>query len=335
MHDQTFKVVAEKWLELHAKDLKPAHAHTIKRRLELHLLPMLGDSLLSQITPRDLYRPLLAIEAKGHHDLANRLRNYLENIMLLAVRHGYLESSPARDLTRATKAPKTQHRPALELHSLPEFLSRIEAASGRRLYRITLKLSVLLFVRASELRLARWDEIDLDAALWTIPPTREPIAGVKYSERGAKMREEHKVPLSRQALALLQEAHEISGHTNLVFIGDRDQRKPMSETVINLALRRMGYDTKSEVTTHGFRAMACSALNESSLFSVDAVERQMSHKERGVRAAYTHKAEFMQERRLMMQWWADYLDANRAGHVTPRDFATVEAVNVIPLGVRA
>tara|TARA_R110001592_G_scaffold8535_1_gene46576 strand:+ start:178 stop:1485 length:1308 start_codon:yes stop_codon:yes gene_type:complete len=333
--DQTFERVARQWLDAHKADWVPMHAHTIQRRLELHLFPLLGSRPISELTPRDLYRPLLAVEAKGSFDLANRLRNYLDNIMRLAIRHGYLESNPARDLTRPPKAPKTEHRAALELSRLPEFMTRLEAARGRRLYRIALKLSVLLFVRASELRLARWDEIDLDAALWTIPPARQLIDGVKYSERGAKMREAHKVPLSEQAVALFREAYEMTGTGSIVFTGDHDKRKPMSEAVINMSLRRMGYDTKTEVTAHGFRAMACSALNESGLFSVDAVERQMSHKDRGVRAAYTHKADYMQERRLMMQWWANYLDANKADHITPRDFAGLDAVNVVALGVRA
>lgn len=319
--DQTFEVVARQWLVSHAVNLKPAHAYTIQRRLELHLFPMLGSRPISDLTPRDLYRPLLAIEEKGSFDLASRLRNYLDNIMRLAIRHGHIDSNPARDLTRAPKAPKTQHRPALELEHLPDFLTRVEADTGRRLYRIALRLSVLMFVRASELRNARWSEVDLDAAMWTIPPGREPIKGVKFSERGSKMGDTHKVPLSNQAVKLLREAQEISGHTPLVFIGDSDHRKPMSEVVINMALRRMGYDTKTEVTAHGFRAMACSALNESGLFSVDAIERQMSHKERGVRAAYIHKADYMQERSLMMQWWADYLDANRSEHISPVDFS--------------
>lgn len=333
--EQTFEVAARRWVEESQKDWKPAHAHTIQRRLELHLFPLLGNRPITELTPRDLYRPLLPVEAKGSLDLANRLRNYIDNIMRLAIRQGHLETNPARDLTRPPKAPKTEHRAALELSRLPEFMTRLEAARGRRLYRIALKLSVLLFVRASELRLARWDEIDLDTALWTIPPARQLIDGVKYSERGAKMREAHKVPLSEQAVALFREAYEMTGTGSIVFTGDHDKRKPMSEAVINMALRRMGYDTKTEVTAHGFRAMACSALNESGLFSVDAVERQMSHKERGVRGAYVHKADYMQERRLMMQWWANYLEANKKAHITPRDFAGLDAANVVALGVRA
>ena len=145
--------------------------------------------------------------------------------------------------------------------------------------------------------------------MWTIPAEREAIPGVKHSQRGAKMRTEHLVPLSCQALALLKEIKAISGAYELIFPGDRRPTKPMSENTVNNALRVMGYDTTTELCGHGFRTMACSALVESGQWSRDAVERQMSHQERNsVRAAYIHKAEHIEERRLMLQWWADYLD---------------------------
>lgn len=148
--------------------------------------------------------------------------------------------------------------------------------------------------------------------MWTIPLEREPIEGVKHSHSGSKMRTPHLVPLSSQALVVLKEIKAINGGHNLIFIGDRNPEKPMSENTVNIALRGMGYDTKTEVCGHGFRAIACSALIEGGLWSKDAVERQMSHQERNsVRAAYIHKAEHLDERRLMVQWWTDYLDANR------------------------
>jgi integrase len=136
------------------------------------------------------------------------------------------------------------------------------------------------------------------------------------------MRTPHLVPLSGQAIAVLEQIRQLSGRFDLVFPGDHYHWRPLSEGTVNKALRRMGYDTKTEVCAHGFRTMACSALVESGLWSRDAVERQMSHQERnGVRAAYIHKAEHLEERRLMMAWWANYLDANREQHITPYDFA--------------
>ena len=155
-------------------------------------------------------------------------------------------------------------------------------------------------------------QIDIDNAMWTIPAEREPLPGVKFSHRGSKMRTPHLVPLSKQAVAILTELQTWAGENGLIFTGAHDPRKPISENTVNKALRVMGYDTTQEVCGHGFRAMACSALIESGLWSRDAVERQMSHQERnGVRAAYIHKAEHLEERRLMLQWWADFLDANR------------------------
>lgn len=134
------------------------------------------------------------------------------------------------------------------------------------------------------------------------------------------MRTPHLVPLSRQALVILQQVHKISGDRDFVFVGDHNPHKPMSENTVNKALRVMGYDTKVEVCGHGFRTMACSSLIESGLWSRDAVERQMSHIERNsVRAAYIHKAEHLDERRLMLQWWADFLDVNRVKAVSPFD----------------
>ncbi|ENE5820033.1 site-specific integrase, partial [Escherichia coli] len=145
-----------------------------------------------------------------------------------------------------------------------------------------------------------------------------------HSHRGSKMRTTHLVPLSTQALAILKQIKQFCGAHDLIFIGDHDSHKPMSENTVNSALRVMGYDTKVEVCGHGFRTMACSSLIESGLWSRDAVERQMSHMERNsVRAAYIHKAEHLEERRLMLQWWADYLDANREKGICPFDYAKI------------
>lgn len=142
----------------------------------------------------------------------------------------------------------------------------------------------------------------------------------------------HVLPLSPQAVALLEQIHAITGKFDLVFAGDAKPWKPMSENTVNAALRTMGYDTKVDTCGHGFRAMACSALVESGLWSETAIERQMSHKERNnVRAAYTHKAEFLEERRMIMTWWSRFLEANREEHVTPHKFAKQTGENVMRL----
>ncbi|MDV7210135.1 tyrosine-type recombinase/integrase [Azotobacter beijerinckii] len=318
----TFKAVALEWHAAGARKWSVGHAATILRRLELCLFPVLGTRPVADLKVRDLLAPLKAAEQRDALDLASRLRQYMDGIMRFAVQHGHIDSNPARDLQGAIATRKTAHRPALPLERLPELLGRLDAYSGRSLTRLAVQLTQLVFIRSSELRFARWDEIDFDRALWTIPGERAAIEDVKHSHRGAKMGTPHLVPLSRQALALLAEVRQLTGRYELVFAGDHHHYKPMSENTVNAALRRMGYDTKADVCGHGFRAMACSALVESGLWSRDVVERQMSHQERnGVRAAYIHKAEHMEERRLMCQWWADYLDACREQFVTPFEFA--------------
>jgi len=188
--------------------------------------------------------------------------------------------------------------------------------------RIAVELSLLTFVRSSELSFARWDKFDFERALWWGPAQRKDIEGVCYSLHGMKMKEKHLVPLSRQVLALLEKLKQLSGDNVRLFPGDHDPKKVMSENTVNNALRAMGYDTKTEVCGHGFRTMARGALGESGLWSDDAIERQLRYSERNnVRAAYIHTSEHLDERRLMVQWWADYLDYNRSDIISPFDFA--------------
>lgn len=321
----TFAKVAQDWhRNISQNRWSETHAGRVWRDMERNILPAIGHRHIADLKTKDLLEPLKVVEQNGHLDLASRLRQRVTDIMRYAVQNDLIERNPAQDLSGAIAAPKATHRPALKLNKLPDFLARIERHKGRALTRLALKLTLCVFIRSSELRFARWPEIDFKRAMWTIPVEREAIPGVKHSQRGAKMRSEHLVPLSRQALALLEEIKAISGAHELIFPGDRRPTKPMSENTVNNALRTMGYDTTTEVCGHGFRTMACSALVESGQWSRDAVERQMSHQERnGVRAAYIHKAEHLDERRLMLQWWADYLDANRDEYVVPYEFENI------------
>ncbi|MFP1747212.1 tyrosine-type recombinase/integrase [Lonsdalea quercina] len=318
----TFAKIAQDWhRNISQNRWSETHAGRVWRDMERNLLPAIGHRHIADLKTKDLLEPLKVVEQNGHLDLASRLRQRVTDIMRYAVQNDLIERNPAQDLSGAIATPKATHRPALKLNKLPDFLARIEHHKGRALTKLALKLTLCVFIRSSELRFARWPEIDFKRAMWTIPAERAVIPGVKHSQRGAKMRSEHLVPLSRQALALLEEIKTISGAHELIFPGDRRPTKPMSENTVNNALRTMGYDTTAEVCGHGFRTMACSALVESGQWSRDAVERQMSHQERnGVRAAYIHKAEHLDERRLMLQWWADYLDANRKEYVVPYEF---------------
>ncbi len=320
--EKCFKTVALSWHGSN-KAWSENHAARLLASMNNHLFPAIGNMLVTELKTQHFTALLKGIEAKGLLEVASRSRQYLCNIMRYAVQRGLIENNTALNLEGVTAPPVKRHYPALALERLPELLARInDYTKGRQLTRLAVMLTLHLFIRSSELRFARWGEFDFKNKIWTIPATREAITNVRYSGRGAKMCTPHLVPLSQQAVAILKQIKIISGHQALVFPGDHNPAKPMSENTVNRALRLMGYDTKNDVCGHGFRTMACSALMESELWSRDAVERQMSHQERNsVRAAYVHKAEHLHARIAMMQWWSDYLDVNRERYVAPYIYA--------------
>lgn len=282
---RTFEQLAVEW---HATNKKwsEEHSRRVLKSLEDNLFPAIGKRNIADLKTRDLLAPIKAVELSGRLEVASRLQQRTTAIMRYAVQSGLLDYNPAQEMVGAVASSNRQHRPALQLKRIPELLRRIDSYTGRPLTRLAVELTLLVFIRSSELRFARWSEIDFETSMWTIPAEREAIDGVKHSQRGSKMRTPHLVPLSHQALAILKDVYKLSGDRDFVFIGDHDHRKPMSENTVNKALRVMGYDTKVEVCGHGFRTMACSSLIESGLWSRDAVERQMSHMERNsVRAA--------------------------------------------------
>ncbi|HAE9696938.1 TPA_asm: DUF4102 domain-containing protein, partial [Salmonella enterica subsp. enterica serovar Derby] len=326
--DFTFEAVAREWHKKMAVSERwiPKHSERVLNSLINHLFTAIGSRDVKTLKTRDLLLPLRKIEAKGQNETASRLKQRITAIMRYAVQEDLITQNPADYLDGTLTTPKRNHYPALELEQIPDLLARIDAYNGSRLTVLALKLTLLVFIRSSELRFARWPEIDLKNQLWIIPPEREEIKNVRFSERGSKMRMPHYIPLSNQAIDVLKElkeiSYDISDGEGLIFIGCHDYKKPMSENTINKALRQMGYDTKTQICGHGFRTMACSSLVESGIWTEDAIERQMSHKEQNnVRAAYTHKAKHITQRRLMIQWWADYLDANKENHIMPFDFA--------------
>ena len=325
--DKCFETIALKWHKTNKK-WSPDYASRLLSSMRKHIFPAIGHLPVTTLKTKHFTSLLKVIEEKGFLEVASRTRQQICNIMRYAVQQGLIENNPALYLEGVTAPPTTRHHPALPLERLPELLECIDSYhKGREITRLAVLLTLHLFIRSSELRFARWSEIDFKNKIWTIPATREAITNVRFSGRGAKMRTPHIVPLSRQAVSILKKIQEISGHLELVFPGDHNQYKPMSENTTNRALRLMGYDTKTDVCGHGFRTMACSALAESELWSRDAIERQMSHQERNsVRAAYIHRAEYLDSRKAMMQWWSDYLDANRDGHIAPYIYARQEQV---------
>ncbi|EII6386702.1 tyrosine-type recombinase/integrase [Escherichia coli] len=316
--EKVFKNVALAWHKSNRKWSQNT-ADRLLASLNNHIFPVIGNLPVSELKPRHFIDLLKGIEEKGLLEVASRTRQHLSNIMRHAVHQELIDTNPAANLGDVTTPPVRRHYPALPLERLPELLERIGAYhQGRELTRHAVLLMLHVFIRSSELRFARWSEIDFTNRVWTIPATREPIIGVRYSGRGAKMRMPHIVPLSEQSIAILKQIKDITGNNELIFPGDHNPYKPMCENTVNKALRVMGYDTKKDICGHGFRAMACSALMESGLWAKDAVERQMSHQERNtVRMAYIHKAEHLEARKAMMQWWSDYLEACRESYAPP------------------
>ncbi|MDB6366831.1 integrase arm-type DNA-binding domain-containing protein [Photorhabdus bodei] len=316
-----FETIARKWHSSN-KQWGDYNRARVLRSLEQYIFPHIGKIDIRQLKTSHLLVPIRMVDDAGKHDVAQRLQQRVTAIMRYAVQNDIIDSNPAIDMAGALTMPKTKHYPALPSNCFPELLERISHYRGRKITRLAVVLTLLTFVRSSELRFARWDEIDFNSSVWEIPGQRNPIEGVRYSYRGMKMKSAHIVPLSNQAIDILQQLKELSGDNERLFPGDHDPNKVMSENTVNNALRVMGYDTKTEVCGHGFRAMACSALVESGLWSKDAVERQMSHTERnGVRAAYIHTSEHLEERRLMIQWWADYLDQCKKEFIAPYVFS--------------
>ena len=316
--EKVFKNVALAWHKSNRKWSQNT-ADRLLASLNNHIFPVIGNLPVSELKPRHFIDLLKGIEEKGLLEVASRTRQHLSNIMRHAVHQELIDTNPAANLGGVTTPPVRRHYPAMPLERLPELLERIGAYhQGRELTRHAVLLMLHVFIRSSELRFARWSEIDFTNRVWTIPATREPIIGVRYSGRGAKMRMPHIVPLSEQSIAILKQIKDITGNNELIFPGDHNPYKPMCENTVNKALRVMGYDTKKDICGHGFRAMACSALMESGLWAKDAVERQMSHQERNtVRMAYIHKAEHLEARKAMMQWWSDYLEACRESYAPP------------------
>ena len=265
------------------------------------LVPTLGRLPVTEITAPDVLAVLRVYERQGKHETANRLLQLASRIFRHAVANALLASDSTRDLRGALTTPKVKHFAAIiEPKRVGELLRALDTYQGMGITRLALQLAPHVFVRPGELRQAEWAEIDLEAATWSIPAER------------MKGRKAHEVPLSRQAVAILQEVHAFTGPSGFVFPSVRTRTRPMSENTVTGALRRLGFKG-DEMTGHGFRAMASTLLNESGKWSPDAVERALAHADPdGVRAAY-HRGKHWQERVTMAQWWSDHLDTLRKG----------------------
>ena len=302
----SFGAIGREWLGLQKAKLAPVTVDKAEWILEDLLFPRLESKPIASITAQELLAVLRKIEERGNHDTAHRARQRAGQVLRYAIATGRAERDVTADLRGALAPVVTVNRAAITDPSrIGELLRAIDAYQGQPTVMAALKLAPLLFVRPGELRAAVWSEIDLDAAEWRIAAER------------TKMRETHVVPLATQALSILEELHQLTGRGRLVFPGLRSHDRPISENTLNSALRRLDFTT-DEMSSHGFRALASTRLNELG-FAPDLIERQLGHAERNkVRAAY-NRAERLAERRSMMQFWADYLDGLRRKATNGRD----------------
>lgn len=298
--DGCFKALALEWYRQFSPHWALTHARKIYRRLEVDILPWIGQRTITDITAPELLVCLRRIQARGSLETAHRALQNLSQIFRYAIATGRAVRDPAADLRGALPPVKITHFPTItDPKAIGTLLADIDGYQGSFVTRCALALAPLLFVRPGELRQAEWTEFNLAQREWRIP-------GPKM-----KMRQEHVVPLARQAITILENLHPLTGKGRYLFPGLRTPTRPMSENTVNAALRRLGY-TQNQLTGHGFRSMASTLLNERG-WNRDAIERQLAHAERNkVRAAY-NRAEHLPERRKMMQAWADYLDGLKAG----------------------
>ena len=298
--ENSFEIVAREWFAKYSPNWAAGHSDKIIRRLERDIFPWLGGRPIAEITAPDLLATLRRIESRGAIETAHRAQQNCSQVFRYAVATGRAERDSTADLRGALTPVKERHHASItDPKRVGELMRAIDGYRGSFITKCALRLAPLVFVRPGELRKAEWVEFDLDGAEWRIPAAR------------MKAREQHIVPLAKQAVAMLQELHALTGDKQHVFPGVRTNGRAMSENTVNAALRRLGY-AKDEMTGHGFRSMASTLLNEQG-WHRDAIERQLAHAERNnVRAAYNF-AEHLPERRKMMLAWADYLDSLKAG----------------------
>lgn len=292
---ESFEAIAREWHTKHSPNWADSHSSRILKRLENDIFPWLGSQHINKITPPELLCVLRRIESRGAIETAHRAHQNCGQIFRYAVATGRAERDPSGDLKGAIPPAKPKHHPSItDPKKIGPLLLAIDSYEGSFVTKCALKLAPLFFVRPGELRHAEWSEFDFENNEWRIPAEK------------MKMASPHIVPLSSQALQILDELRPLTGKGNYLFPGLRTLKRPMSENTVNGALRRLGY-SKDEMTGHGFRSIASTRLNEMG-WNRDAIERQLAHAERDtIRAAYNY-AEHLDERRSMMQKWSNYLD---------------------------
>lgn len=295
----SFEVIAREWFSKNKPTWAPNHADKIIKRLENDVFPWLGGRPIADITAPEVLTVLRRIEGRGTLDTAHRASGNCSQVFRYAIATGRAARDPVPDLRGALPPATEKHFAAItEPAKVAELLRAIDAFKGTFVVRSALLLAPLLFVRPGELRRAEWSGFDLDKGEWSYFVT--------------KTKTDHLVPLATQTLTILRELQALTGHGRYVFSG-RDPQKAMSEAAVNAALRRLGYDTKTEITGHGFRAMARTILHEELHIKPEVIEHQLAHSVPDALGTAYNRTKFLKERKTMMQEWADYLDKIKAG----------------------
>jgi integrase len=297
--ENSFENVARDWWKWWLIGKSPRHADTTMRRMEADVFPAYGHKSINAVTAADVRQLMIAVEKRDARDVAKRIHETTSQIFRFAIARDIASRNPAADFKPRDilAEAQTENRARVDTKDLPELLVKIDDYNGDVITRFAMKLMAYTFVRTSEEIEAPWSEFDLDEARWTIPAER------------MKMKTPHIVPLSRQAVEVLRALKQITGNGPFVFAGARDKKKPISNNTILYALYRLGY--RDRMTGHGFRGLASTILNEHE-FDEAHIELQLAHTKRNkVAAAYNH-AKYLKQRTEMMQWWADYLNAQLA-----------------------
>jgi integrase len=296
----SFEVICREWLEARKQTVEASqHAKTLAR-MENDVFPWLGSKAISEITAPDVLKVLRRIDERGARYSAHRVRSEISRAFRYAIATGRAERDPCPDLKGAIQPAKETHFAAItEPPAVGELLRAIDGFKGTFVVKCALLLSPMLFTRPGELRKAEWASFDLDKSEW------------RYFIN--KTKTEHLVPLSVQAVVTLRELHALTGDGRFVFPSARGNDRPMSDAAVNAALRRMGYDTRTEITGHGFRAMARTILHEELHVKPEVIEHQLAHSVPDALGTAYNRTKFLKERKVMMQVWADYLDKLKAG----------------------
>jgi integrase len=303
--ENTFRKIATEWHELKQSSWTPAYSHNVLHRLETDVFPGIGRIPIDEVTHRDLIDVFRKIEARGAHEIAKRNKAVCRQIFSYAIQTGVAKQNIVTDMTDVLRPVSSSNFPAISSDELPRFLQALRSneACMQPVTRIGLRLLMLVFVRTSELIETPWSEIEEGRPDWTIPWQRMKLGRRRLNP----IKKDHLVPLSRQALSLLAELRAITGGGKYLFPNLRDRTRPMSNNAFLKAIERMGY--KGDMSGHGFRALAMSTIKEKLGYRHEVVDRQLAHVQRDKVARAYDRAEFLDERRVMMQAWADYIDS--------------------------